>query len=732
MIRKTIKGGDFKSQMVGELVFDQVPEEGSFNPVTSDAVVKAIDEAKEDMQDKIDEVTLDPSAVALGNVHLLDEVTEFPADGCILIDSETDGPGEMSKDTLLELTAQNALAGRVATEFVENSTNAKACFPYVWKGKLYVAKEDYSGTWDVSKFISFNLGSEVVKTLGLDTDFGLLDANNAPNGSFIYCGNISNIPTTSVNLLTICRKSDKVGYKTQVAFKVNSNLVYVRGCNSDGDVWTPWKKIMTADDYNDLLNTIIQLFRFTPLNLNDSSLWEVGGISSSTGNNESNSARLRTKTYYEVVSITQYSIAYQNGMTCPSGFALYCYDKDGAFLGRIPTNNSQPSAAWISYPSTKFIRFGFTNLVGSQTILPSNLSNIAVFSGNLSVYQDYVDKEFFVDGVKKIGCYDFTSSIVKDTSYIPSVPRIHDNFILQVEIIGEIDDVYVGMGYLKNQGLWLEITPTKVYMKGGYGDSQLAEYTHNLTLGTTTIVRIWRNDYENNLNFSIHTEKMDYFKNTYEVTGQFAGQVFVRNVADSDKNLSVVGSYSIKRVSADVWIWGDSYCGCHTNVCWPYHLIQMGVKSFFIQEENGISAYDAYDDLEKVFTLNSTPKLLVWAIGMNNSSDSGGVPPSMWVTKTDAVVKWCRDNNIKLALVTIPTIPTKDNSAKNSYIRSLVGNDIVVVDAAAAVEEEGTTTWKFYGTNRAFLSSDGIHPSAFGAMAIAAEVLRKLPEIAIE
>lgn len=70
-----------------------------------DALAAAVD----DLQDKIDEVTLDPSAVALGNVHLLDEVTEFPADGCILIDSETNGPGDMSKDTLLELTAQNAL-----------------------------------------------------------------------------------------------------------------------------------------------------------------------------------------------------------------------------------------------------------------------------------------------------------------------------------------------------------------------------------------------------------------------------------------------------------------------------------------------------------------------------------------------------------------------------------------------------------------------------------------------
>ncbi len=43
MIRKTIKGGDFKSQMVGELVFDQVPEKGSFNPVTSDGIFRALE-----------------------------------------------------------------------------------------------------------------------------------------------------------------------------------------------------------------------------------------------------------------------------------------------------------------------------------------------------------------------------------------------------------------------------------------------------------------------------------------------------------------------------------------------------------------------------------------------------------------------------------------------------------------------------------------------------------------
>ena len=111
-----------------------------------DALAAAVD----DLQDKIDEVTLDPSAVALGNVHLLDEVTEFPADGRILVDSETNGPGEMSKDKLLELTAQNALVDTMAQEFDPTRTNEnpyKAGECVVYEGKTYTFKVDHYGAW---------------------------------------------------------------------------------------------------------------------------------------------------------------------------------------------------------------------------------------------------------------------------------------------------------------------------------------------------------------------------------------------------------------------------------------------------------------------------------------------------------------------------------------------------------------------------------------------------------
>ena len=114
------------------------------------------------INDAVSEVTLDPSAVALGNVHLLDEATEFSADAGVLVDSGTAGPKFMEASKLLELTAQNALAGNVAPEFIPSSepnpTTTIAGYPYIYNGSLYVAKEDgYQGAWDGSKFDSVNL-----------------------------------------------------------------------------------------------------------------------------------------------------------------------------------------------------------------------------------------------------------------------------------------------------------------------------------------------------------------------------------------------------------------------------------------------------------------------------------------------------------------------------------------------------------------------------------------------
>lgn len=93
---------------------------------------------------------------ALGNT-----ATDFASDDYIAIDGATNASRKMKKDSLLKVTAQNALAGNVAPAFVPNETNAKAGMPYIYGGELYVAKEDYNGIWNASKFAKKNLFSNL-------------------------------------------------------------------------------------------------------------------------------------------------------------------------------------------------------------------------------------------------------------------------------------------------------------------------------------------------------------------------------------------------------------------------------------------------------------------------------------------------------------------------------------------------------------------------------------------
>ena len=84
---------------------------------------------------------------ALGNT-----ATDFASDDYIAIDGTTNGSRKIKNDDLQKVTAQKALAENVAPEFIPNDTNAVAGMPYVYGGKLYIAKEDYSGVWNPSKF----------------------------------------------------------------------------------------------------------------------------------------------------------------------------------------------------------------------------------------------------------------------------------------------------------------------------------------------------------------------------------------------------------------------------------------------------------------------------------------------------------------------------------------------------------------------------------------------------
>lgn len=80
-------------------------------------------------------------------------VTSFDSNDILPIGNGTLGDGKMPKDTLLELTAQNALAGNVVTEFdpARTSDNPyKAEEKVSYEGKVYIFKVDHYGAWSSS------------------------------------------------------------------------------------------------------------------------------------------------------------------------------------------------------------------------------------------------------------------------------------------------------------------------------------------------------------------------------------------------------------------------------------------------------------------------------------------------------------------------------------------------------------------------------------------------------
>jgi len=85
-------------------------------------------------------------------VHACTAITSFANGDTFSVSNPTDGTRKMSKDTLLTLTSQNALAGNVALEFVPNFTTTVVGLPYMYNGSMYMAKEAYQGPWDATKF----------------------------------------------------------------------------------------------------------------------------------------------------------------------------------------------------------------------------------------------------------------------------------------------------------------------------------------------------------------------------------------------------------------------------------------------------------------------------------------------------------------------------------------------------------------------------------------------------
>lgn len=157
-LKATVEGTGVELALDPTEVTSEVSTIGAAETAAPDYVVPLLDKTGTGDSKKISLANL--FKFALDRIsRLATTITSFASGDFFAVSNTTDGTRKMATSTLLELTAQNALADNVAPKFIENSTNAKKGYPYVWQGKLYVAKEDYTGVWDSSKFTTSPLDS---------------------------------------------------------------------------------------------------------------------------------------------------------------------------------------------------------------------------------------------------------------------------------------------------------------------------------------------------------------------------------------------------------------------------------------------------------------------------------------------------------------------------------------------------------------------------------------------
>ena len=147
----------------------------------------------------------------------------------------------------------------------------------------------------------------------------------------------------------------------------------------------------------------------------------------------------------------------------------------------------------------------------------------------------------------------------------------------------------------------------------------------------------------------------------------------------------------------------------------------MGFRNYMLDGFSGASSSDAVSSFNKDILLG-TPKAIIWMLGMNDA-DSGAVN-STWKTAFDSMVSYCSNKGIQFICCTIPNVPDRDHTYKNTYIRN---SGVRYIDIAVALgANTANSTW-YDG----LLGLDNVHPTDSGAMYIALTLLNNIASLTI-
>lgn len=161
------------------------------------------------------------------------------------------------------------------------------------------------------------------------------------------------------------------------------------------------------------------------------------------------------------------------------------------------------------------------------------------------------------------------------------------------------------------------------------------------------------------------------------------------------KNVSLCfsGTWFLK----DTWVFGNSYTDF-----WPKIAYELGFENFGLDGYSGRTSLSALESL-KLEIKYGLPKKVVWMMGMNDPDSEDSVNQN-WKKAFEDAMEICETNSIQFIPCTIPNVPERIHTYKNSVIRES-GLQYIDIASAVGANEKGS------GWYDGLLGNDNVHPT---------------------
>ena len=288
--------------------------------------------------------------------------------------------------------------------------------------------------------------------------------------------------------------------------------------------------------------------------------------------------------------------------------------------------------------------------------------------------------------------------------------------------VREFEKFLLGHGKTEYDSTYLILDQTKITVIRQYADALTAEKEHGLTIeGDLTVTVDKRGAITADI--TVKSGEHSFTWENVNWTGDSRGDTFAESSGSTLTDCTF--TWSCADLLKPLWVFGDSYCTFGSPYRWPWYLCEAGLEDrMHVNAYPGETSRFALPAFLNSLRFYGRPKTLLWILGMNDGSDTDGVPCEKWMKPLETVMETCDELGIELILATIPTVPERYNEEKNRFVRSCGRR---FIDFADAVGADGTGAW-----TEGMLFTDRAHPDIKGAEAIFQRMLRDLNELTNE